>query len=56
MQSCWPGRRSVEQKHNMMADHVSQMNECLKQKTLENERLQAELNQLKRSMKVSLPL
>ena len=44
--------QSVEQKHNVMVDHVTQMNECLKQKTLENERLQSELSQLKRSMQV----
>ena len=45
--------QSVEDKHNQMMQHVTQMNECLKQKTLENERLQTELNLLKRSMKVS---
>lgn len=45
--------QSVEEKHNQMMQHVTQMNECLKLKTLENERLQTELNLLKRSMKVS---
>ena len=44
--------QSVEEKHNQMMQHVTQMNECLKQKTLDNERLQTELNLLKRSMKV----
>ncbi|CAL5225892.1 g8679 [Coccomyxa viridis] len=43
--------QSVEEKHNQMMQHVTQMNECLKQKTLDNERLQMELNLLKRSMK-----
>lgn len=46
--------QSVEEKHNQMMQHVTQMNECLKQKTLDNERLQMELNLLKRSMKVWL--
>ena len=46
--------QEVEQKHNLMLEHVGQMNECLKQKTLDNERLQMELNLLKRSMKVWL--
>ena len=46
--------QSVEEKHNQMMQHVTQMNNCLKQKNLENERLQTELNLLKRSMKVSL--
>ena len=48
--------QSVEEKHNQMMQHVTQMNECLKQKTLDNERLQTELNLLKRSMKVILSL
>ena len=45
--------QSVEDKHNQMMQHVTHMNECLNQKTLENERLQTELNLLKRSLKVS---
>lgn len=45
--------QEVEQKHNLMLEHVGQMNECLKQKTQENERLQSELEMLKNAMKVS---
>lgn len=44
--------QSVEQKHNLMAEHVAQMSGCLKQRTCENEALQAELEALRNSMKV----
>lgn len=44
--------QSVEQKHNLMMEQMTQINECLKQKTAENERLQSELNMLKNSIKV----
>ena len=47
--------QSVEQKHNLMAEHVAQMSECLKQRTCENETLQAELEALRKSMKVGRP-
>lgn len=45
--------QSVEHKHNLMMEQMTQINECLKQKTAENERLQSELNMLKNSIKVS---
>lgn len=47
--------QSVEQKHNLMAEHVAQMSECLKQKTRENETLQAELEAFRKSIKVGRP-
>ena len=47
--------QSVEQKHNLMAEHVAQMSECLKQKTRENETLQAELEAFRKSIKVGCP-
>lgn len=44
--------REVEQKHGLLLEQFPQMNACLKQKTRENERLQAEVERLKSTITV----
>ena len=45
---------SVETKHAGMMEQVAQINACLQAKSQENERLQAELEQLRESLLVGL--